>query len=134
MVLQSTYNVTLHATLLRRPPAEHPVTLVVGATGSGKSAQFPKIRLAAGRGAGAMIGHARTRRPGSSPGPVGPGAGAPPKSMSQSRHIHDRWLSRAADITLGEGRNGSAESSAPGLPAFEGASLFPIPSAPENQT
>ena len=41
---------------------EHPVTLVVGATGSGKSTQLAKICLGAGRGAGAMIGHTQPRR------------------------------------------------------------------------
>ena len=42
--------------------AEHPVTLVVGATGSGKSTQLAKICLGAGRGADAMIGHTQPRR------------------------------------------------------------------------
>ena len=47
---------------IARAVAEHPVTLVVGATGSGKSTQLAKICLAAGRGAGAMIGHTQPRR------------------------------------------------------------------------
>ena len=42
--------------------AGHPITLVVGATGSGKSTQLAKICLRAGRGAGAMIGHTQPRR------------------------------------------------------------------------
>ena len=47
---------------ITRAVAEHPVTLVVGATGSGKSTQLAKICLGAGRGAGAMIGHTQPRR------------------------------------------------------------------------
>ena len=47
---------------IARTVAGHPVTLVVGATGSGKSTQLAKICLAAGRGAGAMIGHTQPRR------------------------------------------------------------------------
>ena len=47
---------------IARAIAEHPVTLVVGATGSGKSTQLAKICLGAGRGAGAMIGHTQPRR------------------------------------------------------------------------
>ena len=47
---------------IARAVVEHPVTLVVGATGSGKSTQIAKICLAAGRGAGAMIGHTQPRR------------------------------------------------------------------------
>ena len=47
---------------IARAVAEHPVTLVVGATGSGKSTQLAKICLGAGRGTGAMIGHTQPRR------------------------------------------------------------------------
>ncbi len=47
---------------IARTVAEHPVTLVVGATGSGKSTQLAKICLGAGRGASAMIGHTQPRR------------------------------------------------------------------------
>ena len=50
------------ARAIARAIAEHPVTLVVGATGSGKSTQLAKICLGAGRGAGAMIGHTQPRR------------------------------------------------------------------------
>ena len=50
------------APAIARAVSEHPVTLVVGATGSGKSTQLAKICLAAGRGAGAMIGHTQPRR------------------------------------------------------------------------
>jgi ATP-dependent helicase HrpA len=40
----------------------HPVVVVCGATGSGKTTQLPKICLEAGRGQGAMIGHTQPRR------------------------------------------------------------------------
>ncbi len=54
--------IAAHAPRIARAVAEHPVTLVVGATGSGKSTQLAKICLAAGRGTGAMIGHTQPRR------------------------------------------------------------------------
>ena len=41
---------------------EHPVVIVSGATGSGKSTQLPKICLEIGRGAAGMIGHTQPRR------------------------------------------------------------------------
>ena len=50
------------APAIARAVSEHPVTLVVGATGSGKSTQLAKICLGAGRGVGAMIGHTQPRR------------------------------------------------------------------------
>ena len=40
----------------------HPVVIVCGETGSGKTTQLPKICLALGRGAGRMIGHTQPRR------------------------------------------------------------------------
>ena len=54
--------IAAHAQRIACAVAEHPVTLVVGATGSGKSTQLAKICLGAGRGAGAMIGHTQPRR------------------------------------------------------------------------
>ena len=42
--------------------AAAPVTIVSGATGSGKSTQLPKICLELGRGAAGMIGHTQPRR------------------------------------------------------------------------
>ncbi|MFO1323390.1 MAG: ATP-dependent RNA helicase HrpA [Burkholderiales bacterium] len=40
----------------------HPVVIVCGETGSGKTTQLPKICLAAGRGERGMIGHTQPRR------------------------------------------------------------------------
>jgi ATP-dependent RNA helicase HrpA len=40
----------------------HPVIVVCGATGSGKSTQLPKLCLAAGRGHRGLIGHTQPRR------------------------------------------------------------------------
>ena len=50
------------AEAIARAVADHPATLVVGATGSGKSTQLAKICLGIGRGIGAMIGHTQPRR------------------------------------------------------------------------
>jgi ATP-dependent helicase HrpA len=41
---------------------EHPVVIVSGATGSGKSTQLPKICLELGRGIDGLIGHTQPRR------------------------------------------------------------------------
>jgi ATP-dependent helicase HrpA len=41
---------------------EHPVVIVSGETGSGKTTQLPKICLAAGRGERGLIGHTQPRR------------------------------------------------------------------------
>ncbi|GHA88912.1 ATP-dependent RNA helicase HrpA [Cognatilysobacter bugurensis] len=41
---------------------EHPVVVIAGETGSGKTTQLPKLCLAAGRGAGGMIGCTQPRR------------------------------------------------------------------------
>ncbi len=41
---------------------EHPVTIVCGETGSGKTTQLPKICLAIGRGAAGMVGCTQPRR------------------------------------------------------------------------
>src|SRR6185437_1971874 len=40
----------------------HPVVIVSGETGSGKTTQLPKICLAAGRGERGLIGHTQPRR------------------------------------------------------------------------
>ncbi len=42
--------------------AKHPVVIICGETGSGKTTQIPKICLAMGRGVAGMIGHTQPRR------------------------------------------------------------------------
>jgi ATP-dependent RNA helicase HrpA len=42
--------------------ARHPVIVVCGATGSGKTTQLPKLCLEAGRGVAGLIGHTQPRR------------------------------------------------------------------------
>ena len=46
----------------RRRFATHPVVIVCGETGSGKTTQLPKICLDAGRGERGLIGHTQPRR------------------------------------------------------------------------
>ncbi|MGE5666266.1 MAG: hypothetical protein ACM3ZD_06520, partial [Betaproteobacteria bacterium] len=41
---------------------EHPVVIVCGETGSGKTTQLPKICLQIGRGEAGLIGHTQPRR------------------------------------------------------------------------
>ena len=47
---------------IARAVAAHPVVIVCGETGSGKTTQIPKILLDMGRGAAGMIGHTQPRR------------------------------------------------------------------------
>jgi ATP-dependent helicase HrpA len=47
---------------IARAIAAHPVVIVCGETGSGKTTQIPKILLAMGRGAAGRIGHTQPRR------------------------------------------------------------------------
>jgi ATP-dependent helicase HrpA len=54
--------ISAHVQDLAAAIARHPVTIVSGETGSGKSTQLPKICLAAGRGARGLIGHTEPRR------------------------------------------------------------------------
>ncbi len=47
---------------IARAIAQHPVVIVCGETGSGKTTQLPKICLSLGRGVAGMIGHTQPRR------------------------------------------------------------------------
>ena len=47
---------------IRRAIEQHPVIIVCGETGSGKTTQLPKICLEAGRGVAGVIGHTQPRR------------------------------------------------------------------------
>ncbi|MCC7328120.1 MAG: ATP-dependent RNA helicase HrpA [Burkholderiales bacterium] len=47
---------------IERAIRDHPVVIVCGETGSGKTTQLPKICLAAGRGERGLIGHTQPRR------------------------------------------------------------------------
>jgi len=47
---------------IARAIREHPLVIVCGETGSGKTTQLPKILLEMGRGAEKMIGHTQDRR------------------------------------------------------------------------
>jgi ATP-dependent helicase HrpA len=47
---------------IARTVAAHPVVIVCGATGSGKTTQIPKILLEMGRGAHGVVGHTQPRR------------------------------------------------------------------------
>jgi ATP-dependent helicase HrpA len=51
-----------HQTAIAEAIVNHPVVIVSGETGSGKSTQLPKICLALGRGIDGMIGHTQPRR------------------------------------------------------------------------
>src|SRR5512138_881092 len=54
--------ITAHKDEIAKAIEKHPVTVVCGATGSGKTTQLPKICLEAGRGALGLIGHTQPRR------------------------------------------------------------------------
>ncbi len=54
--------ITTRVEEIARTIREHPVTVIVGETGSGKTTQIPKICLAAGRGRQAKIGCTQPRR------------------------------------------------------------------------
>jgi ATP-dependent helicase HrpA len=54
--------VAQRAAEIERAIRAHPVVIVCGETGSGKTTQLPKICLAAGRGVRGLIGHTQPRR------------------------------------------------------------------------
>ncbi len=54
--------VSAHREEIRRAIAQHPVVILSGETGSGKTTQLPKICLEAGRGVAGVIGHTQPRR------------------------------------------------------------------------
>ncbi len=54
--------ITAHALEIAKAIARHPVIIVAGETGSGKTTQLPKICLAMGRGANGQIGCTQPRR------------------------------------------------------------------------
>jgi ATP-dependent helicase HrpA len=54
--------VTQKREAIARAIAAHPVVIVCGETGSGKTTQIPKILLEMGRGEGRIIGHTQPRR------------------------------------------------------------------------
>ncbi len=54
--------ISAHVVDIARAVDAHPVVIVAGETGSGKSTQLPKICLAMGRGVGARIGVTQPRR------------------------------------------------------------------------
>ncbi|MFO7325039.1 MAG: ATP-dependent RNA helicase HrpA [Pseudomonadota bacterium] len=54
--------VSAHREEIRRAIEAHPVVIVCGETGSGKTTQLPKICLEAGRGIAGAIGHTQPRR------------------------------------------------------------------------
>ena len=54
--------ITAHRDEILAAIARHPVLIVCGATGSGKTTQLPKLCLEAGRGAAGIIGHTQPRR------------------------------------------------------------------------
>ncbi len=54
--------ITAHRAQILEALARHPVIVVCGATGSGKTTQLPKLCLEAGRASSGLIGHTQPRR------------------------------------------------------------------------
>jgi ATP-dependent helicase HrpA len=54
--------ITAHRVEILEALARHPIVVVCGATGSGKTTQLPKFCLEAGRGTRGLIGHTQPRR------------------------------------------------------------------------
>ena len=54
--------ITAHREEIIAAIERHPVIIVCGATGSGKTTQLPKLCLEAGRGTAGIIGHTQPRR------------------------------------------------------------------------
>src|ERR1700736_2032835 len=54
--------ITAHRVEILEALARHPIVVVCGATGSGKTTQLPKFCLEAGRGTNGLIGHTQPRR------------------------------------------------------------------------
>ncbi len=57
-----TLPITAHKDEIAKAIEKHPVTVVCGATGSGKTTQLPKICIEAARGTLGLIGHTQPRR------------------------------------------------------------------------
>src|SRR5512138_2185270 len=62
LAFDPTLPITAHKDEIASAIEKHPVTVVCGATGSGKTTQLPKICLEAGRGTLGLIGHTQPRR------------------------------------------------------------------------
>ena len=62
LTLPDSLPIAQHADEIVRLIQEHPVLIIAGETGSGKTTQIPKLCMRAGMGAGGMIGHTQPRR------------------------------------------------------------------------
>ena len=62
LALPADLPISAHAEEITAALNQHPVIIVCGATGSGKTTQLPKMCLQAGRGLFGMVGHTQPRR------------------------------------------------------------------------